>query len=38
MQSIQANTTLINDEANTRQTQYSAITQEVDRINSTVAS
>lgn len=37
-QSIQANTTAINDEVQTRQTQYSAITQTVNNINSTVSS
>lgn len=37
-QSIQANTTAINDEAQTRQTQYSAISQTVNNINSTVSS
>lgn len=36
-QSIQANTTAINDEVQTRQTQYSAITQTVNNINSTVS-
>lgn len=37
-QSIQANTTAINDEAQTRQTQYSTLTQTVNNINSTVSS
>ena len=36
-QSIQANTTAINDEVQTRQTQYSAISQTVNNINSTVS-
>ena len=37
-QSIQANTTAINDETQARQTQYSAISQTVNNINSTVSS
>lgn len=37
-QSIQANTTAINDEVQTRQTQYSSLSQTVNGINSTVAS
>ena len=36
-QSIQANTTAINDEVQTRQTQYSSISQTVNNINTTVA-
>lgn len=36
-QSIQANTTAINDEVQTRQTQYSSLSQTVNNINSTVS-